>query len=184
MLVAVIELIGPWLVSLVTYSAGGPQSGFRPYIPFRFIDIIVTNITLFAKDGADLMGLVMTLARQAKTWLKKDLTLFPKEPTLRELMAKRGLNEFGRTGATTSSLAPQKQPSLDEYTVMFVTEFSYDTPSQLRVSVVALNSREFHGFCHENNAFQSFSWGKVRGLMRIVDSGEMLSPYEAFDKFH
>lgn len=165
-------------------GTGSSQSGFRPYIPFRLIAIIVRHITFLAKDGVNLMGLVMKLARQAKTWLEKDLTLLFKEPTLRELMAKRGLNEFGRTGATTPALAQQKQPSLAEHTVMFVTEFSYDTPSQLRVSVVALNSREFHGFCHENDKLQSFSWGKVRGLMRIVDSGEMLSPYEAFDKFH
>lgn len=126
----------------------------------------------------------MTLAKQAKAWLKRDLVLFSKEKTLSELMAERGLNEFGRTGAASSALAKPKQPSLAERKVKFVCEFSYDIPGMLRVSVVELNNREFRGYCDGSDEIQSFSWGKVRGLMKIVDNGEMLSPYEAFDRYH
>lgn len=50
--------------------------------------------------------------------------------------------------------------------------------------MVVLDNREFKGFCAEGEALQTFSWGRVRGLMRIVDTGAMLSPYEAYDLFH
>lgn len=42
------------------------------------------------------MGLVTAMARQAKLWLTKDLAFFARDRTLRELMAARGLDEFGR----------------------------------------------------------------------------------------
>ncbi|MOA63889.1 hypothetical protein D3C78_1897730 [compost metagenome] len=54
----------------------------------------------------------------------------------------------------------------------------------MRVAVVALDNREFQGVVEGGGHLQTFSWGKVRGLMKIIDTGEMLSPYEAYDFYH
>lgn len=136
------------------------------------------------------MGVLRTIARQLRRWLNKD------EKTLRELMAERGLNEFGRQGTAASAPSsgaraepaqggPEPEPPVQAGArVKFVTEFSYDPPGVQRVSVIALNNREFKGYCEGSSELRTFSWGKVRGLMRIIGSGEMLSPYEVYDYYH
>lgn len=129
------------------------------------------------------MGVLSGLIGKAKAWFGNGRFPFSKEKTLGELMAERGLNEFGRTGQAPAQ-AKQKTSS-SSYTVKFVAEFSsFEMPGNVRVSVVALDSREFQGFLEEGGELQAFSWGKVRGLMKIVDTGEMLSPYEAYDVYH
>lgn len=117
--------------------------------------------------------------------------LFSREKTLSELMAEQGRNEFGRVAPAgaqptpvftlKSELSPQ---GFSGQKVLFVTEVSYDKPGQLRVGVVGLNNREFRGVVDGEDEVRTFSWGKVRGLMRIVDTGEMLSPYEVYDHYH
>lgn len=132
------------------------------------------------------------MSRSITALLRRIRRLFSREKTLRELMAEQGRNEFGRTAAASTArpaavireATPAALQDIGEQKVRFVTEFSYDKPGTMRVAVVALNNREFQGVVEGDGHLQTFSWGKVRGLMKIVDTGEMLSPYEAYDFYH
>ncbi len=132
------------------------------------------------------MNRMQTLAGAAKSWWQgkarrgnAQSAQGEQEKTLKDLMAELGCDENGRKAAPEPS--EQKHPGRASK-VIFVVEFSYDnpngSPSHRQVSVVDLNGLNFHGYCHQGNEIQSFSWGKVRGLIKMVDSGEMMGPNE------
>lgn len=156
------------------------------FIPFGFMLIIVKHITF-------LQWIAPSMSRSITALLRRIRRLFSRrEKTLSELMAEQGRNEFGRTAAASvaqpAAVAREAVPAslqdIGGQKVRFVTEFSYDKPGTMRVAVVALDNREFQGVVEGGGHPQTFSWGKVRGLMKIIDTGEMLSPYEAYDFYH
>jgi len=108
-----------------------------------------------------------------------------REKTLRELMAERGLDENGRTLAAAAAAREPKpvppQPMVSK--AIFVAEFTYDAAHLLTVSVVDLSRRELRGRCHQSGKLELFALNKVRGLIKIVDSGEMLTPSELVDRY-
>lgn len=132
------------------------------------------------------------MSRSITALLRRIRRLFSREKTLRELMAEQGRNEFGRTAAASTArpaavireATPAALQDIGEQKVLFVTEFSYDKPGTMRVAVVALNNREFRGVAEGEDQVGTWSWGRVRGLMKVVDTGEMLSPYEMYDFYH
>ncbi|MBV2132895.1 hypothetical protein KRX52_08790 [Pseudomonas sp. MAP12] len=132
------------------------------------------------------MNRMLSLAGVAKSWWQDKLgrgntggAPAGQEKTLKDLMAEQGRDENGRKAALQP--AEQKRPDQTSQ-VIFVAEFSYDNsnglPSHRRVSVVGLNGLSFHGYCQQGSELQSFCWSKVRGLMKMVDSGEMMATDE------
>lgn len=129
------------------------------------------------------------MARQARFWLNKDLGFFARKKTLREMMAERGLDEFGRrkTQAAPAERAapPAAQPAPQAgASARFVASFSYATLGQQTVEIEELNALEFRGRNRQDGRLHSYAWAKIRGLVKIVDSGEMLTPLEVLDRFH
>lgn len=133
------------------------------------------------------------MSRSITALLRRIRRLFSRrEKTLSELMAEQGRNEFGRAAAAsvarpaavTREATPVALQDIGEQKVLFVTEFSYDKPGLIRVAVLALNNREFRGVAEGEDQVGTWSWGRVRGLMKVVDTGEMLSPYEMYDFYH
>ncbi|MCM2320000.1 MAG: hypothetical protein NDI93_11840 [Pseudomonas sp.] len=106
-----------------------------------------------------------------------------REKTLRELMAERGLDENGRTLATAAREQKPVPPRPVVSKAIFVAEFTYDAAHLLTVSVVDLSGQELRGRCHQSGKLELFSLNKVRGLIKIVDSGEMLTPSELVDRY-
>ena len=106
------------------------------------------------------------------------------EKTLRDLMAEQGCDASGRKA---DPLPAGRQHATPGQAAIFVAEFSYGNADgsacQRRVCVVGLNDGGFHGGCHPDNCIQAFSWNRVRGLMKIVDSGEMLGPKEVMARY-
>lgn len=68
-------------------------------------------------------------------------------------------------------------------TTILVAEFTYANSHLLTVSVVDLGSQEFRGHCQQSGKLELFALNKVRGLIKIVDSGEMLTPAEMVDRY-
>lgn len=131
----------------------------------------------------------LALAEATKTWWQRlnwNAATAPavREKTLRELMAEQGRDENGRMLA---SAAPERQPEPPRQVVakaIFVAEFTYDASHLLTVSVVDLSSQELRGRCHRSGRMARFSLSKVRGLIKIVETGEMLTPAEVLDRYH
>lgn len=129
------------------------------------------------------------LAEVAKVWRQRlnwnaETAPAVREKTLRELMAEQGLDENGRTLATA---APEQKPVPLQQVVskaIFVAEFTYDASHLLTISVVDLSSQELRGRCHQSGKMEMFALRKVRGLIKIVDTGEMLTPSELVDRYH
>ncbi|MBV2132015.1 hypothetical protein KRX52_04280 [Pseudomonas sp. MAP12] len=132
------------------------------------------------------------MSRSITALLRVTQRLFSREKTLRELMAEQGRNEFGRAAAVsvaqaavvTRETVPVTLHGIGRQKVRFVSEFSYDKPGTIRAAVLTLNNREFQGVVEGEDQVSTWSWGKVRGLMKVVDTGEMLSPYEVYDLYH
>lgn len=128
------------------------------------------------------------LAEVAKVWRQKlnfsvESARSAQEMTLRELMAEQGLDENGRTLAPAVPERKPMSPRQAEPTTIFVAEFTYDAAHLLTVSVVDLNRRELRGHCQQSGKLELFSLNKVRGLIKIVDSGQMLTPSELVDRY-
>lgn len=107
-----------------------------------------------------------------------------REKTLRELMAELGRDENGRPLASAAAERQPEPPTLAVSKPILVAEFTYEGTHLLTVSVVDLSSREFRGRCHQSGRLERFSLNKVRGLIKIVGTGEMLTPSELFDRYH
>ncbi|SDS40564.1 hypothetical protein [Pseudomonas oryzae] len=105
------------------------------------------------------------------------------DKTLKELMAEQGLDENGRK-RDPSPIPPQTGPQND---VICIVEFSYDgangSPGHTVLGVVRLDDRAFHGLCPRSGEMLSFPWSKVRGLVRLVDSGEMIEPRDVVARY-
>ncbi|MCQ4347820.1 hypothetical protein NGA35_10460 [Pseudomonas stutzeri] len=105
------------------------------------------------------------------------------EKTLRELMAERGLDENGRKLASV----PLPSQPVVAVAAMFTIEFSYDSPggvvAHARVGVTTLDAHAFHGFLDEESGVRVFAWGRVRGLVRLVDTEEMVEPREVIARY-
>lgn len=71
-----------------------------------------------------------------------------------------------------------------EDAVKFVASFSYGTLGQQTVEVAALNPLEFRGHNRQDGRSRTYVWKRVRGLVKIVETGEMLTPLETLDRFH
>lgn len=129
------------------------------------------------------------LAEVAKTWRQRlnwsvESAGAAREKTLRELMAEQGLDENGRTLATTEPEQTPVSPRQAVPTTILVAEFTYAKSNLLTVSVADLNSQEFRGHCQQSGKLELFALNKVRGLIKIVDTGEMLTPAEMVDRYH
>ncbi|MOA13088.1 hypothetical protein D3C78_1331200 [compost metagenome] len=128
------------------------------------------------------------LAEVAKVWRQRlnwNAQTAPavREKTLRELMAERGLDENGRTLATAAREQRPVPPQQVVSKAIFVAEFTYDAAHLLTVSVVDLSRQELRGRCHQSGKMELFALRKVRGLIKIVDTGEMLTPSELVDRY-
>jgi hypothetical protein len=128
------------------------------------------------------------VAEVARTWWQRlnwhaGTAPAGREKTLRELMAERGLDENGRRLATAAREPKPLPPRQAEPKVIFVAEFTYDAAHLQTVSVVDLSRQELHGRCHQSGKLELFSLNKVRGLIKIVDSGEMLTSSELVDRY-
>lgn len=137
------------------------------------------------------------MAKKAKLWFNKEISLFGRSKTLRELMAERGMDEYGRR----TDHSPQAKPKTIRFAALpteqpetsgtrsrgtkFVARFSYGTYREpLTVEVVEVKQWAFSGRSRLDNSWQSYSWSNVRGLIRVVDSGEMLTPIEVLDRYY
>lgn len=131
------------------------------------------------------MNRVGMLMASARTWWQgrasrgRLASLAPEaEKTLRELMAEQGLDENGRKLESTGA---------QRAAVICSVEFSYDcangSPGHTVLKVVRLDAKAFHGFSPQTGEMLSFPWSRVRGLMRLVDSGEMLEPKDVIAQY-
>ena len=128
------------------------------------------------------------LAEVAKTWRQRlnwsvESARAAREKTLRELMAEQGLDENGRTLAAA---VPEQRPGSPRQaapTTIFVAEFTYANSHLLTVNVVDLGSQGFRGHCQQSGKLELFALNKVRGLIKIVDTGEMLTPDEMVERY-
>lgn len=130
----------------------------------------------------------LALAEATKTWWQRlnwNAATAPalREKTLRELMAEQGRDENGRMLASAALERPAEPPKPVVSRPIFVAELTYDASHLLTVSVVDLSSQELRGRCHQSGRMERFSLNKVRGLIKIVDTGEMLTPDEMLDRY-
>lgn len=128
------------------------------------------------------------LAEVAKVWRQKlnwsvESARAAREKTLRELMAEQGLDENGRTPAPALPEQQTLSPRQVASAALFVAEFTYANSHLLTVSVVELHSQELRGHCRQSGTLERFALNKVRGLIKIVDTGEMLTPDEMLDRY-
>ena len=128
------------------------------------------------------------LAEVAKVWRQKlnwsvESARAAREKTLRELMAEQGLDENGRTPAAAVPERKPMSPRQTAPTTILVAEFTYANSHLLTVSVVDVGSQDFRGHCQQSGKLELFALNKVRGLIKIVDTGEMLTPAEMVDRY-
>ncbi|MCM2330917.1 MAG: hypothetical protein NDI70_06445 [Pseudomonas sagittaria] len=128
------------------------------------------------------------LAEVAKVWRQRlnwsvEGERAAREKTLRELMAEQGLDENGRPLAAAVPEQKPLAPRQAAPATIFVAEFTYADSHLLTVSVVDLGSQTFRGHCQQSGKLELFALNKVRGLIKIVDSGEMLTPAEMVDRY-
>lgn len=129
-----------------------------------------------------------TLAEVAKTWRQRlnwsvESARAAREKTLRDLMAEQGLDENGRTLATAVPEQTPVAPRQVAPSTILVAEFTYTNSHLLTVSVADLDRLAFSGHCRQSGKLELFALNKVRGLIKIVDTGEMLSPAEMVDRY-
>lgn len=125
------------------------------------------------------MNRVAMLLGDARNWWQGRIgRAWPRasDKTLRELMAEQGLDENGR-----------KLEQTPESRVICVVEFSYDgpngSPGHTVLQVVRLDAKVFHGSSLQTGEMLSFAWSRVRGLVRLVDSGEMVEPRDVVARY-